>query len=241
MVGVSGRILIVVAAVVFGIAFFWVRGSIGSITGPSLQSASELNVPILEPGDEEPMANPPENDVPEPILVPTPIQTPPSGPAETVADPQMSEAGEIALREPLAEGAKKPDEATEKQRPLRGAFDSTASLPAKPILPQTKSPLSDSKSFESLPSEDTPALYQVPALPTADAYADETLLPAQPQTAPPDTPTSTEEALAQQPPEPVTDTGTSTSPPDPPIETTISSPDLPADISPFAEGTANLE
>jgi hypothetical protein len=239
--GVSGRILVVVAAVVFGIAFFWVRGSIGSITGPSLQTASELNVPILEPGDEESIANRPENDVPEPILVPAPIQTLPSGPAETVADPQTSEAGEIALREPLAEGAKKPDEATEKQGPLRGALGSTASLPAETILPQTKSPLPDSTSFGPPPSEDTPALYQAPALPTADAYAGETLLPMQPQTAPPDTPTSTEETFAQQPPEPATDTGMATPPPDPPAETTTSYPDLPADISPLAEGTTNLE
>ena len=236
----SGRILVLVAAVVFGMAFFWVRGSIGSITGPSLQTASELNVPIFEPGDEESIANHPENDVPEPILVPAPIQTPPPEAAEIAADPQTSEAGEIALREPLAEGAKKLVEASEKDGPPRGAFGSPASLPAETILPQTKSPLSDSTSFGSLPPENTPTLYQDPALPTADAYTDETLLPAQPQTAPPDTPTSAEETSAQQP-EPVMDAGTYTLPPEPSAETTTSFSDLPADLSPFAEGTADLE
>ncbi len=82
MTGVSGRILVIVAAVVFGVAFFWVNGSIGSITGPSLQTASELNVPIFEPGDEESAANRPEDVVPEPILVATPIQKLPSGVAD---------------------------------------------------------------------------------------------------------------------------------------------------------------
>lgn len=242
MIGLSGRILLIVAAVVFGVAFFWVRGSIGSITGPSLQTASELNVPIFEPGDEESVANRAENDVPEPILVPAPIQPPPSGTAEIAADPQTSEAGEIALREPLAEEAEKPGEATEKDGSLRGAFGNPASLPAETILPQTKSPLADSTSFGSPPSENTPALYQDPAQPTADVYADETLLPAQPQTVPPDTLTSTEETSAQPPPsEPVTDTETSTLPPEPPAETTTEFPDLPADLSPYAEGATNPE
>jgi hypothetical protein len=239
--GVSGRILVLVAAVVFGMAFFWVRGSIGPITGPSLQTASELNVPIFEPGDEESIANRPENDVPEPILVPAPIQTPPSEAAEIVADPQTSEAGEIALREPLAEGAKKPVEATEKDSPLRSAFGNPTSLPAETILPQTKSPMSDSTSFGSPPSENTPASYQDPAPLSGNAYADETLLPTQPQTAPPDTPTSAEETSVQQPPEPVVDAGTYTLPPEPSAETTTSFPDLPTDLSPFTEGTADLE
>ncbi len=237
MMGLSGRILLIVAAVVFGVAFFWVNGSIGSITGPGLQTASELNVPIFEPGDEESAANRPENDVPEPILVPAPIQTPPSGVAEIAADPQTSEAGEIALREPLAEGAKKPVEAIEKDGSLRGASGSPASLPAETLLPQAKAPLSDSTSFGSLPSENTPAPSQGPALPTTDPYADETLLPAQPQTTLPDAPTSTEDTSA----EPVTDTGTSTLPPEPPVETTTSFPDLPADLPLFAENTADRE
>jgi hypothetical protein len=241
--GMSGRIGVIVVAVVFGVTFFWVRGGIGSITGPSLQTASDLNVPIFEPDGEGPTANGPENDVPAPILVPSPVQTPSSEIAEIAADPQTSEAGEIALREPPAEGAKKPDEATEKNGFLRGNFDNTASLPAETVLPQTKSPSSGStSSFGSPPSENTPALYQEPALPTVDTYIDETLLPAQPQTAPPDTtPTSTEETFAQPPPEPVTDAGTPTLPPEPPAETTTSSPDLPADVSPHAEGTTNLE
>jgi hypothetical protein len=239
--GLSDRILLAVAAVVFGLAVFWVHGSIDSITGFSLQAASERNVPIFEPGNEEPTANRPEDDVPEPILVPAPTQIPSLEPAEIAADPQVSEAGEIAGREPFAKGAKKPGEATDKDGPLRGTFGSPASLPAEPILPQAKSPLSDPTSFGSPPSEDTPALSQGPAQPTADPYTDETLLPAPPQTAPSDTPTSAEETPPQ-PPEPVTDTGTSTLPPEPSGETTnTSSFDLPADSIPLAEGAADLE
>jgi hypothetical protein len=226
--GLSGRILLAVAAVVFGLAVFWVHGSIDSITGSSLQTASERNVPIFEPGDEEPSANRPEADVPEPILVPAPTQIPPLEAAEIAADPQTSEAGEIALREPLAEGAKKPGEATDKDGPLRGTFGSPASLSAEPILPQVKSPLSDSTSFGSPSSEDTPDLSQGPVQPTEDPYTDETLLPASPLTAPYDTPTSTEETTPQQLPQPVMDTGTSTLPPEPPDETTTLSSDLPA-------------
>ena len=240
MLGLSGRILLAVAAVVFGLAVFWVNGSIGSITSSSLQTASDRNIPIFEPGDEEPTANRPEDDVPEPILVPAPTQTPSLEPAEIAADPQVSEAGEIAGREPFAEGAKKPGEAIDKDDPFRGTFGSPASLPADPILPQAKSPLSDSMSFGSPPSENTPALSQGPAEPTADPYTDETLLPASPQTAPSDTPTSTEETTPQ-PPEPVTDTGTSTLPPEPPGEPITSSSDLPTDSPPFAEDAADLE
>jgi hypothetical protein len=237
--GLSGRILLAVAAVVFGLAVFWVHGSIGSITGSSLQTASEQNVPILEPGDEEPTANRPEDDVPEPILVPAPTQTPSLEPAEIAADPQVSEAGEIVGREPFAEAANKPGEAADKDGPFRGTFGSPASLPTEPILPQAKSPLSDSTSFGSPPSENTPALSQGPAQLTADSYTDETLLPASQQTAPSDTPMSTEETTP--PPEQVTDTGTATLPPEPSGDTTTSSFDLPADSPPFAEDAADLE
>jgi hypothetical protein len=242
VLGLSGRILLAVAAVVFGLAVFWVHGSIGSITGSSLQTASEQNVPILEPGDEEPTANRPEDDVPEPILVPAPTQTPSLEPAEIAADPQVSEAGEIVGREPFAEAANKPGEAADKDGPFRGTFGSPASLPTEPILPQAKSPLSDSTSFGSPPSEDMPALSQEgPAQPTADPYTDETLLPASSITAAPyDTPMSTEETTPP-PPEPVMDTGTSTLPSEPPGETTTSFSDLPVDSPPFAEDAANVE
>jgi hypothetical protein len=240
VIGMSGRFLLAVAAVVFGLAVFWVNGSIGSIADSSLQTASERNVPIFAPGDEEPTANRPEDDVPEPILVPAPTQTPPFEPAEIAADPQTSEAGEIALREPFTKGAKKPGETTDKNGPLRSTFGSPASLPAEPILPQAKSPLSDSTSFGSPPSENTPAFSQGPAESTADPYIDETLIPAPPLTAPYDTPTNTEETTPQ-PPEPVTDTGTSTLSPEPPGETPASFSDLPADPPPFAEDAANLE
>jgi hypothetical protein len=239
--GSLGRILLAVAAVVFGLAVFWVHGSIDSVTGYSLRIASERNVPIFEPGDEEPTANRPEDHVPEPILVPAPTQTSPIEPAEIAADPQVSEAGEIAGREPFAEGAKKPGEAADKDGPFRGTFGSPASFPAEPILPQVKSPLSDSTSFGFPALENTPALSQEgPAQPTEDPYTDETLLPASPQTAPYDTPTSTEETIPQSP-EPVMDTGTFTLPPEPPGETTTSSSDLPADLPPFAEDAADLE
>jgi hypothetical protein len=100
--------------------------------------------------------------------------------------------------------------------------------------------LSDSTSFGSPPLENTPALSQGPAQPTADSYTDETLLPVSPQTAPSDTPTSTEETTPPLP-EPVMDTGMSTLLPEPPGEITTSSSDLPADSPPFAENAADLE
>jgi hypothetical protein len=235
--GLSGRILLAVATVVFSTAFFWVHGSIGSITGFSLQNAREQNVPIFEPDNEEPTASL-EADVPEPILIPESTQTPPLESAEIAADPQTSEAGELAMREPSAEGAKKPDEANDKDVSLRGAFGSPVKLPAEPSLPQPKPPLSDSTPFGSPPSENTTALSQDPAQPIADPYSDDTLLPTASQHAPPDTPTSTEET----PPQPlVTDTGTATLPPEPSGGTTISSSDSPADPALFAEETADLE
>ena len=235
----SGRMLLAVAAVVFGLAVFWVHGSIGSITGSSLQIASERNVPIFEPGDEAPTANRLEDDVPEPILVPAPTQTPPLEPAEIAADPQVSEAGEIVGRDPFAQGAQKPGEATGKNGPLRGTFGSPASLPTEPILPQVKSPLPYSTVFGSPALETTPALFQGSAQPIADPYTDETLLPAPPQTAPSDTPTSTEETTP--PPEPVMDMGTSTLPPEPADETITSSSNLPADSPLFVEDAVDLE
>ncbi len=240
MIGLSGRFLLAVAAVVFGLAFLWVNGSIGSITDSSLQTTSERDVPIFEPGDEEPTANRPEDDVPEPILVPAPTQTPPFEPAEiAAADPQTSEAGEIALREPFARGAEKPGEAIDKNGPLRSTFGSPTSLTVEPTLPQAKSPLSDSTSFGSPPSDNIPASSQGPAEPAADPYTDETLLPAPPLTTPYEAPTSTEETTPQ-PPEPMMDTGTSTLSPEPPGETTALFSDLPADPPPFAEDTADL-
>ena len=241
VMGLSGRILLIGAVVVFGMAFFWVHRSIGSIAGSSIRNTGDLNVPIFEPGDEEPTANLPEADVPNPILVPAPTQTAPSEPAEGVADPQTSEAGEVALREPFAKGAKKQGEATDSNDSLRGTFGNPAGLPAEPILPQTKSPLSDSTAFESLPSENAPTLSQGPIQPTAGPYTDDTLLPASPQTAPSDTPTSPEGTTPQPPPEPGTDTGMSDLPPEPQGKTTTSFADLPADLPSFAEDAADLE
>ena len=244
MIGLSGRFLLAVAAVGIGLAVFWVYGSIDSIAGSSVKTTSGWTVPILEPGDEEPTANRSEAYVPVPILVPAPTQTSPSEPAEIAADPQVSEAGEIAWRESFAEGSKKPDEAAHKDAPLRGASSSPASLPPEPILPQTKSPLSDSTSLGSPPSENTPALYQGPARPMAEPYADETMLPTPLQIAPSDTPTTTEETTPPSPPpppEPVTDTESPNLLPKPLGEPTTSSSDLPADSPPFTEDTADLE
>jgi hypothetical protein len=181
-----------------------------SITGSSIQTTSERSVPIFEPDDEEPTPNRLEANVPKPMLVPAPTQAPSSEPAEIAADPQVSEAGEFASRKPSAEEANKPSEVIEKDSPLSGRFGSPTSLLAESNLPQTKAPLSDSASLGSPPPlEDAPALSQGLAQPTAEPYTDETLLPVLPQTVSSDMLTSTEDT-SPQPPEPVTDTGTST-------------------------------
>jgi hypothetical protein len=106
-------------------------------------------------------------------------------------------------------------------------------------------PAADPPWFESPPLENTPALSQEgPAQPPVDPYADETLLPVPPPTAPSDMPTGTEETSPQspQPPplDPPADAGTPPQPLVPPEETTSSS-DLPADWLPLAEYTAYLE
>jgi hypothetical protein len=234
----SGRLLLIVAAVVFSMAVFWVYRSMDSITGSSIQTTSERNLPIFESDDEEPTPNRSEANVPKPMLVTAPTQAPSSEPAEIAADPQVSEAGEFASRKPSAEGANKPSEAIEKDSPLSGRFGSSTSLPAESNLPQTKAPLSGTASLESPSLVDAPALSQGLAQPTAEPYTDETLLPVSSQTLPSDTPTSSEDTSLQ-PPEPVTDMGTSTLPPDPSGET-ISPSYLPSASPPVPEDKADL-
>jgi hypothetical protein len=233
----SGRLLLIVAAVVFSMTVFWVYRSMDSITGSSIQTTSERNLPIFEPDDEELTPNRSEANVPKPMLVTAPTQAPSSEPAEIAADPQVSEAGEFASRKPSAEGANKPSEAIEKNSPLSGRFGSSTSL-AESNLPQTKAPLSGTASLESPSLVDAPALSQGLAQPTAEPYTDETLLPVSSQTVPSDTPTSTEDT-SPQPPEPVTDTGTSTLPPEPSGET-ISPSYLPAALPSVPEDKADF-
>lgn len=229
-----GRTLTTAAAVVFGLALFWVYTSINPITGSNIQSAAELVIPVFEAAEDEPTVNQSEGHTPKPVLLlPAPTDTPPLEPTELATNPQASEAVEVALQKPFAEAV---------------------SLPLEPVAPAAKSPW-----FESPPSENTPAPSQEdPAQPPVDPYFDETLLPVPPQAAPSDVPTSTEETSAQSaqpPPDLVTDTGAYPQPlppdlpadagtlhqqPTSPDETTSFS-DLPAHLSPFAEDTAYLE
>jgi hypothetical protein len=227
--GSWGRTLPTAAAVVFGLALFWVYTSFNSITGPDMQNTFERIIPVFELGDDEPTEARPEDDAPEPVLLPASTETPPVESIDMATDPQASEAVEFVLQKPFAEAA---------------------SLPADPVLPAAEPP-----SLESPSSENTPALSQDPAQLSADPYADEMPLPVPSQTPPSDMLMGTEETspqYPQPPPEPVTDTGTSLQPPpsdlpaDPgttpqplmsPDETTSSS-DLPADSSPLTEDTA---
>jgi hypothetical protein len=233
----SGRLLLIVAAVVFSMTVFWVYRSMDSIKGSSIQTTSERNLPIFEPDDEELTPNRSEANVPKPMLLTTPTQAPSSEPAEIAADPQVSEAGEFASRKPSAEGANKPSEAIEKDSPLSDRFGSSTSLAESNLL-QTKAPLSGTASLESPSLVDAPALYQGLAQPTAEPYTDETLLPVSSQTVPSETPVSTEDT-SPQPPEPVTDTGTSTLPPEPSGET-MSPSYLPAASPLVPEDKADL-
>ena len=228
-----GWTLPVVTAVIFGLTFLGVFTSIHPIAGFNTKGTAERLIPILEPGDEEPTANRAEDDTPTPELLPASSETAPVESIDMASDPQASEAVEFVLQKPFAEAA---------------------SLPAPPVQPAA-----NPTSFESPPSENTPALSQDPAQLSAEPYADEMPLPVVPsQSAPSDLLMGTEETFPQYPqppPEPVTDTGTFLQPPpsdlpaDPetppqplmsPDETALSS-DLPADASPFTEDTVYLE
>jgi hypothetical protein len=176
------------AAVVFGLALFWVYTSFNSIMGPDMQNTFERIIPVFEFGDDEPTEVRPEDDAPKPVLLPAPTETPSLESIETGTDPQASEAVEFVLQKPFAEAA---------------------GFPADPILPAAESP-----SFESPLSENMPALSQDPAQLPADPYTDETPLPTPSQTTPPDSPAGTE-TPPQPPPTLAIDTGKSPQPPPP--------------------------
>ena len=180
--GSGGRTLLTAAAaMVFGLALFWVCVSLYSIADADMQNTLEPIIPVFEPGDEEPANR--ADDAPTPVLLPASTETLPEESMDMATDPQTSEAVEFVLHKPSAESAR---------------------VPARPVVPAADPP-----SFESSPSENTPAFSQDPAQQTAEPYTEEIPLPVPSQTAPADMETGTEETSAQHPqppPEPVTDT-----------------------------------
>src|SRR5215217_2782075 len=188
--GSWGRTLLTAAAMVFGLALFWVCVSLYSKANADMQNPGEPIIPVFEPGDEEPAANRAEDDVPTPVLIPASTETLPEESMDMATDPQASEAVEFVLHKPSAESAR---------------------VPARPVVPAADPP-----SFGSSPSENTPALSQDPAQQTAEPYTEEIPLPVPSQTAPADMLMGTEETPPQHPqppPEPVTDTRQSLQPP----------------------------
>jgi hypothetical protein len=187
--GSGGRTLLTAAAaMVFGLALFWVCVSLYSIADADMQNPLEPIIPVFEPGDEEPANR--ADDAPTPVLLPASTETLSEESMDMATDPQASEAVEFVLHKPSAESAR---------------------VPAPPVVPAADPP-----SFESSPSENTPALSQDPAQKTAEPYTEEIPLPVPSQTAPADMLMGTEETPPQHPqppPEPVTDTRQSLQPP----------------------------
>ena len=186
--GSGGRTLLTAAAMVFGLALFWVCVSLYSIADADMQNTLEPIIPVFEPGDEEPANR--ADDAPTPVLLPASTETLPEESMDMATGPQASEAVEFVLHKPSAESAR---------------------VPARP-----GAPAADPPSFESSPSENTPALSQDPAQQTAEPYTEEIPLPVPSQTAPADMLMGTEETPPQHPqppPEPVTDTRQSLQPP----------------------------
>src|SRR5215217_609518 len=188
--GSEGRTLLTAAAaMVFGLALFWVCVSLYSIADADMQNTLEPIIPVFEPGDEEPANR--ADDAPTPVLLPASTETLPEQSMDMATDPQASEAVEFVLHKPSAESAR---------------------VPARPVVPAADPP-----SFESSPSENTPALSQEdPAQQSAQPYVEEIPLPVPSQTAPSDRLMGTEETSPQPPqpsPEPVTDTRQSLQPP----------------------------
>src|SRR5829696_1398307 len=144
-------LLTAAAAMVFGLALFWVCVSLYSKANADMQNTGEPIIPVFEPGDEEPAANRAEDDVPTPVLLPASTETLPEESMDMATDPQASEAVEFVLHKPSAESAR---------------------VPARPVVPAADPP-----SFESSPSENTPALSQDPAQQTAEPYTEEIPLP----------------------------------------------------------------
>src|SRR5215211_5031831 len=138
--GSGGRTLLTAAAMVFGLALFWVCVSLYSIADADMQNTLEPIIPVFEPGDEEPANR--ADDAPTPVLLPASTETLPEESMDMATDPQASEAVEFVLHKPSAESAR---------------------VPAPPVQPAADPP-----SFESSPSENTPALSQDPAQQTAE-------------------------------------------------------------------------
>src|ERR687890_2162301 len=188
--GSGGRTLLTAAAaMVFGLALFWVCVSLYSIADADMQNTLEPIIPVFELGDEEPANR--ADDAPTPVLLPASTETLPEESMDIATDPQASEAVEFVLHKPSAESAR---------------------VPARTVVPAADPP-----SFESSPSENTPALSQEDlAQQTAEPYTEEILLPVPSQTAPADMPMGMEETPPQHPqppPEPVTDMRQSLQPP----------------------------
>jgi hypothetical protein len=187
--GSGSRILLTAAAaMVFGLALFWVCVSLYSIADANMQNTLEPIIPVFEPGNEEPANR--ADDAPTPVLLPASTETLSEESMDMATDPQTSEAVEFVLHKPSAESAR---------------------VPARPVVPAADPP-----SFESSPSENTPAFSQDPAQQTAEPYTEEIPLPVPSQTAPADMLMGTEETPAQHPqppPEPVTETRQSLQPP----------------------------
>jgi hypothetical protein len=151
----------------------------------SIRSADKPIIPVWESGDEEPRAEQTEDaDIPTPTLSSAPTQIDTSGATEeTDIDGWASEVVEAALREPVAQGPKKADEAAKGGDDLpRAASYNPAGRPADPALPQV----------ESTPSENTITPSQDPALTSTAQHPDATAQPLPSQTSPPDSPTGTE-------------------------------------------------
>jgi hypothetical protein len=242
----SGRTLRSAAAVIYGLALFWVLTSIYPIAGFDTHSATEPIIPVLETDIEEPTAGLSGDDAPTPILLPTPAESRRSNSTETSTDPRTSEAVEAALREPFAQERNRPEEAARRDD-HRGALANPAGNPADPMPPETETP-----SPKSPASENAIAFYQDAADTSPDQYTDVTAQPDSPQASTPDPVTGTEtspqawpdlpmdaETAAEPPWDPPADAGTAPLPPLSPDSTTSS--DLPADPSPLTGDTADLE
>jgi hypothetical protein len=170
--------------VILGLTIFGVLTSVYPIALFSTRSADKPIIPVWVPGDEEQTAEQTEDDTPTLSSAPTQIDT--SGATEeTDIDGWAREVVEAALREPVAQGPKKADEAAKGGDDLpRAAFENPAARPADPVVPRV----------ESAPSENTITSSQDPALTSTAQYPDTdvTAQPLPPQTSPPDTPADTE-------------------------------------------------
>jgi hypothetical protein len=219
----SGRTLPTAAAVIiFSLALFGVYTNIYPITDSKTQSATQLVIPVLEPGDEPPATKKSGDDTPTPTLLPTPAQYTPSEAMETATDPWVSERMEASAKAPFVEEPKKLDEAINKDGLPRGALSQPASRPADAILPKIESP----------PVENTPTFSQNPDQPSTEPDTGVTPQPAPSQIAPPDPLAGTDTTSPQPSLDLPMDTQTSPqTPPSLPTATETSSqprPDLPA-------------